>query len=64
MAMGIDLVEGVRVRLTQKYFWGEPGDEGCVVGKLDSNANCRVDVDFPVTKPPLFGVPPGILEIL
>lgn len=64
VALRIHILEGVRVRLTQKYFWGEAGDEGYVAGKLDSNGNCRVDLNYPATKPPLFGVPPAILEIV
>ena len=64
MAFGADLAEGMRVRLTQKFLWGEPGDEGHVIGKSDSNGNRQIDIVHPERKPPLFGVPPSILDVV
>jgi len=64
MALPVDLVEGTRVRIRQKFSWGDAGDEGHITGQPDNNGNFRIDIVHPVNKPPLFGVPPGILEIM
>lgn len=64
MALGTDLAEGMRVRLAQKFFWGDPGDEGYIAGPADSNGHYQIDIVHPTRKPPLFGVPPSILDIV
>lgn len=64
MALGTDLAEGTRVRLTQKFFWGDPGDEGHVIGRPDGNGHYKIDIVYPSKKPPLIGVPPSILDVV